>query len=87
MNHDITCVGLTILDILGKGIEEIPDPGKTALIEKIRITPAGTAAGPAVIAAKPGLKTALVATGLGSDAGVENFEQIQKALNTLSPSL
>ena len=66
MRYDLTCVGLTILDILGKGIEQIPEGGKTTLIEEIRITPAGTAAGPAVIAAKLGLKTALIGA-IGND--------------------
>jgi len=66
MKNDLACVGLTILDILGKGMEKIPEGGKTSLIEQIRITAAGTAAGPAVIAAKLGLKTALLGS-IGKD--------------------
>ncbi len=66
MNHDLICVGLTTLDILGRPINQIPEGGKTELIEQIRLTPAGTAAGPAVIAAKMGLETALVAA-IGED--------------------
>ncbi len=54
------CVGLTILDILGRPIGTIPEGGKTTIIEQIRITPAGTAAGPAVIGARYGMKTALI---------------------------
>jgi sugar/nucleoside kinase (ribokinase family) len=70
-------VGLTILDILGKGIEKIPESGKTRIIEKIRITAAGTAAGPAVIAAKLGLKTALVGA-IGNDDMGNILEQMLK---------
>ena len=57
---DYVCTGLTILDILGRHIEKIPAGGGTEIIDQIRITPAGTAAGPAVIGARYGLKTALV---------------------------
>ncbi len=66
MNFDYTCVGLTILDILGRHIDAIPEGGQTSLIQQIRLTPAGTAAGPAVIGAKLGLNTALVGA-LGKD--------------------
>lgn len=64
--YDYVCVGLTILDILGRPVASIPEGGKTEIIEQIRITPAGTAAGPAVIGAKQGLKTAL-AGAIGKD--------------------
>jgi len=59
-------VGLTILDILGRHIDVIPEGNKTSMIEQIRTTPAGTAAGPAVIAAKLGLATTLVGA-IGTD--------------------
>jgi sugar/nucleoside kinase (ribokinase family) len=78
MKYDLTCVGLTILDILGKGIGQIPEGGKTTLIEEIRITPAGTAAGPAVIAAKLGLKTALMGTIGNDDMGNILEQMLQK---------
>jgi sugar/nucleoside kinase (ribokinase family) len=78
MKYDITCVGLTILDILGKGMEQIPEGAKTTLIEKIRITPAGTAAGPAVIAAKLGLKTALIGAIGNDDLGNILEQMLQK---------
>ncbi|SHJ58138.1 Sugar or nucleoside kinase, ribokinase family [Desulfatibacillum alkenivorans DSM 16219] len=64
--YDYVCTGLTILDILGRHIAQIPPGGKTEIIEQIRITAAGTAAGPAVIGARYGLKTALVGA-IGSD--------------------
>lgn len=75
MKYDATCVGLTVLDILGKGIEEIPAGGKGAIIEKIRITAAGTAAGASVIAARLGLKTALVGA-IGNDDMGNILEQM-----------
>lgn len=66
MQTDLVCVGLTTLDILGRPIEAIPEKGKTQLIEQIRLTPAGTAAGAALNAAKLGLHTALVSA-VGTD--------------------
>jgi len=69
MQSDLVCVGLTTLDILGRPIESIPDEGKTTIIEQIRLTPAGTAAGCALNAAKLGLKTSLVAAVGRDDAG------------------
>jgi sugar/nucleoside kinase (ribokinase family) len=57
---DYVAVGLTLLDILGRPVRGLPAPGAVELIEEIRMTPAGTAAGPAVIAAKLGLRTRLV---------------------------
>lgn len=76
--NDLTCVGLTILDILGKPVDEIPAGGKTTIIQQIRITPAGTAAGPAVIAAKLGLTTALVGARGSDDMGSILEEMLRK---------
>lgn len=66
MQFDYTCVGLTILDILGRPIDAIPEGGTTSMIQQIRLTPAGTAAGPVVIGSKLGMKSALVGA-LGKD--------------------
>ncbi len=63
---EVACVGLTILDILGRPINSIPEGGSTTIIDQIRMTPAGTAAGPVVIAAKLGMKASLVGA-IGSD--------------------
>ena len=63
---DFTAVGLTILDILGRPVGDIPDGGGVQLIEEIRMTPAGTAAGPAVTAARLGLRSRLVGA-IGDD--------------------
>lgn len=59
-DFDFVAVGLTLLDTLGRPIDQLPAPGAVQLIEEIRMTPAGTAAGPAVIAAKLGLRSRLV---------------------------
>jgi sugar/nucleoside kinase (ribokinase family) len=63
---DCVCLGLTILDLLGRPIDRIPEGGEVQIVEEIRMTPAGTAAGPAVIAARLGLRTRLVGA-IGDD--------------------
>jgi sugar/nucleoside kinase (ribokinase family) len=63
---DFTAVGLTILDILGRPVDRIPAGGGVQIIEEIRMTPAGTAAGPAVTAARLGLRARLVGA-IGDD--------------------
>jgi len=66
MHHDVACVGLTILDVLGRPVERIPDGGDVAFIDEIRLTVAGTAAGTAIDCAKLGLKTLAVGA-VGAD--------------------
>jgi sugar/nucleoside kinase (ribokinase family) len=66
MTHDVACIGLTILDILGRPIDHIPEGGAVSLIDGIRLTVAGTAAGVAVNCAKLGLRTLLVGA-IGDD--------------------
>ena len=68
--NDVACVGLTILDILGRPINSIPEGGGTTIIDQIRMTPAGTAAGPVVIAARLGMKASLVGAIGGDDMGM-----------------
>ena len=60
MAHDITVVGLYILDILGRPVLRIPDKGGVDFIEEIRLTVAGTAGGTVVDVAKLGLKSLAV---------------------------
>ncbi len=60
MAHDVASVGLTIMDIQGRPIERIPDGGGLDIIEEIRLTVAGTAAGTAIDMAKLGLDTMAV---------------------------
>ena len=66
MRPDVACVGLTILDILGRPVERIPDGGDVAFIDEIRLTVAGTAAGAAIDCAKLGLRV-LAAGAVGED--------------------
>lgn len=66
MTHDVACIGLTILDILGRPIDHIPEGGAVSLIDDIRLTVAGTAGGVALNCAKLGLDTLLVGA-IGQD--------------------
>ncbi|AIR03954.1 kinase [Cedecea neteri] len=67
---DAVFVGLTILDIAGRPVVEIPPGGGVQFIEQIRLNPAGTAAGALVNAAKLGIRTSTVAC-LGEDEKAE----------------
>ena len=60
MRFDVSCVGLTILDILGRPIERIPPGGNVEFIDEIRLTVAGTAAGTVIDCAKLGLQARAV---------------------------
>ena len=53
--HDVSVVGLYILDVLGRPVERIPEGGNVEFIEEIRLTVAGTAGGTVVDLAKLGL--------------------------------
>lgn len=55
MKHDVSVIGLYILDVLGRPVERIPERGNVEFIEEIRLTVAGTAGGTVVDAAKLGL--------------------------------
>lgn len=57
---DYVAVGLTLLDVLARPVVAFPDGDAVGFVEEIRTTPAGTAAGPAAVAAKLGLRTRLV---------------------------
>jgi sugar/nucleoside kinase (ribokinase family) len=60
MPHDVSVIGLYILDVLGRPVSKIPDGGGVAFIEDIRLTVAGTAGGTVVDTAKLGLKSLAV---------------------------
>jgi hypothetical protein len=60
MAHDVSVVGLYILDVLGRPVTRIPDRGNVDFIEEIRLTVAGTAGGTVVDTAKLGLKSLAV---------------------------
>lgn len=60
MRHDVSVIGLYILDVLGRSVTRIPDRGNVDFIEEIRLTVAGTAGGTVVDTAKLGLKSLAV---------------------------
>lgn len=55
MTHDVSVIGLYILDVLGRPVDAIPPGGSVDFIEEIRLTVAGTAGGTVVDLAKQGL--------------------------------
>ena len=63
---DLLAVGLTTLDISIHPVKAMPGTDGSALVETIRLTPAGTAGGTAAVAARLGLKVAL-ASAVGDD--------------------
>jgi sugar/nucleoside kinase (ribokinase family) len=60
MAHDVSVIGLYILDVLGRPVTRIPDGGGVDFIEEIRLTVAGTAGGTIIDTAKLGLKSLAV---------------------------
>jgi len=64
--YDLVSVGLTVVDMLARPVDGIPASGNVALVEEIKLTPAGTAVAPAMAAARMGLRSALVGA-IGDD--------------------
>ena len=60
MTHDVSVIGLYILDVLGRPVTAIPERGNVDFIEEIRLTVAGTAGGTVVDCAKLGLSSLAV---------------------------
>jgi sugar/nucleoside kinase (ribokinase family) len=58
--HDVSIIGLYILDVLGRPVTRIPERGGVDFIEEIRLTVAGTAGGTVIDTAKLGLKSLAV---------------------------
>jgi sugar/nucleoside kinase (ribokinase family) len=67
MKAGLVCVGLTTLDVAARPIEAIPREETTTLIEGVACSPAGTAGGAALVAARLGLGVRLVSA-VGDDA-------------------
>ena len=65
----VISLGAHILDVLGKYVTEIPEGQGGALIDEIRLSPAGAAGGTAVILAKLGAETLSVGAVGKDDAG------------------
>jgi sugar/nucleoside kinase (ribokinase family) len=64
---NLIAMGVHVLDVLARPIEEIPEGQGGQLVEEIRITPAGSAGGTAITAAKLGAKVRS-AGAIGTDA-------------------
>ena len=63
---DLLCVGLTTLDITVRPVESLPEGEAGQIVEKIALSPAGTAGGTAFVAQTLGLRTAL-SSAVGDD--------------------
>lgn len=60
MAHDVSVIGLYILDVLGRPVTAIPEGGNVDFIEEIRLTVAGTAGGTVIDCARLGLNSLAV---------------------------
>lgn len=65
-NFDVSSVGFAVLDILGRPVIGIPEGGRAAYIDEIRMTVAGTAGATGMDCAILGLRTQIVTT-VGTD--------------------
>lgn len=63
---DLLCVGLTTLDITVRPVVSLPEGETGQIVEKIALSPAGTAGGTAFVARTLGLRTAL-SSAVGDD--------------------
>ncbi|MCW2991397.1 MAG: rbsK [Solirubrobacterales bacterium] len=63
----IVCMGVHVLDVLARPVEEIPEGQGGALVEQIRITAAGSAGGTALVLGKLGAEVRS-AGAIGTDA-------------------
>jgi sugar/nucleoside kinase (ribokinase family) len=66
MLQGLVAIGLTTLDVVARPIDALPDSESTTLVDGIALAPAGTAGGAAYVAAKLGVKTALISA-VGDD--------------------
>ncbi len=66
MTIDLLAIGLTTLDIALHPVARMPDVDTGVLVPTIRLSPAGTAAGTATVAARLGLRAA-IASSVGDD--------------------
>ena len=72
------CLGAHVLDVLARPVTEIPEGQGGALVEEIRMAPAGSAGGTAVVLAKLGARL-LSAGAIGHDPlGDALVEQLER---------
>lgn len=67
MAEGLLSIGLTTLDILARPVDALPPDDTTAILDRIVLVPAGTAAGAALVAARLGVRARL-ASSVGADA-------------------
>ena len=67
MAEGLLCVGLATVDILARPVESLPTTEAVELIDAIRLVPAGTAGGMALVATRLGVRTRLCSA-VGADA-------------------
>ena len=67
MAEGLLCVGLATVDILARPVESLPTSETTEIIDAIRLVPAGTAGGMALVAGRLGVRTRLCSA-VGDDA-------------------
>jgi sugar/nucleoside kinase (ribokinase family) len=74
----VVALGAHILDVLGRPVEAIPEGQGGALIEEIRLSPAGAAGGTAVTLAKLGASVLSVGAVGNDDAGRVLVEMLER---------
>lgn len=79
MSKSFVSVGVTILDIVGYPISSIPAGEQTEVIQQIHLCAAGTAAAPAVIAARLGMDSTLIGAIADDDVGFLIRHKLDKA--------
>src|SRR5436190_10284868 len=75
---DVVALGAHILDVLGRPVEAIPEGQGGALIEEIRLSPAGAAGGTAVTLAKLGFDVMSAGAVGTDDAGRVLVEALER---------
>ena len=71
MQHDVSVIGLYVLDVIGWPVADDPRPGAVEFIDQVRLTVAGTAGATVVDCAKLGLHC--LAVGAVGDDGKADF--------------
>jgi sugar/nucleoside kinase (ribokinase family) len=67
MAEGLLCVGLATVDILARAVDKLPTSETVEIIDAIRLVPAGTAGGTALVARRLGMQTSLCSA-VGADA-------------------
>ncbi|NOY55679.1 MAG: sugar kinase [Actinobacteria bacterium] len=75
---DVVTVGIHIVDILGRPVPAVPEGQGVALLEEIRMTVAGTAAGTSVDLARLGMRVATFGVIGNDELGVWLIEKMQR---------